>query len=575
MENVNLLELKKIDTNKVAYTLFDELRGLADENHIYLKSIVCAYVINKMQTSMQYSSMEEFIGKANLTNEQREIISQNAFDCWNVIISNLSKFTSFELLAFILFYNQSLSSRGGMTSTPSYLLNLALSILKIEDTDEVLELCSGKGNFIIEATANCCLSNYTGVELNLTEIMISRFRTSIIKENYKYVLHDALEFRLEKKADKIFANYPFMMKSSAINEYKKQLEELTDLPKDIIRRASSDWLFNLAIMEQLDVNGKAVVIMTNGSTWNQNDEKIRQYFVENGYIESVISLAPNLLEDTAIPVSLFVLSHNNEKVRLIDAKKLFKNERRKNILTEKNIEEILEMLDSDSNLSTTKTIKELSENEFVLNASRYFEVLPTIENGVEFDLLIKNITRGSQLKASDFDEYKSSTPTNYQYLILSNINDGVITLNNDDQYLKEIPDKLEKYCIKNNSIVLSKTGMPTFKSAVAQIDENTKVVANGNLFVIELDENRVNPFYIQAFFASNLGETILKSIYTGASIPTITLDKLKKMIIPFPSLQEQEGIAQKYAAAVDELILLNRKVEKTKNRMKHIFEEEE
>lgn len=575
MENVNLLELKKIDTNKVAYTLFDELRGLADENHIYLKSIVCAYVINKMQTSMQYSSMEEFIGKANLTNEQREIISQNAFDCWNVIISNLSKFTSFELLAFILFYNPSLTSKGMLMSTPGDLLNLALSILKIEDTDEVLELCSGKGNFIIEATANGCLSNYTGVELNITEIMISKLRTSIIKENYEYILHDALEFRLEKKADKIFANYPFMMRSPAINEYKKQLEESTDLPKDIIRRASSDWLFNLAVMEQLDVNGKAVVIMTNGSTWNQNDEKIRQYFVEKGYIESVVSLAPHLFEDISIPVSLFVLSHNNEKVRLVDAKKLFESERRKNILTEKNIEEILEMLDNDSGLSTTKTIKELSENEFVLNASRYFEVLPTIENGVEFDLLIKNITRGSQLKASDFDEYKSSTPTNYQYLILSNINDGVITLNNDDQYLKEIPEKLEKYCIKNNSIVLSKTGMPIFKSAVAQVDENTKVVANGNLFLIELDENRVNPFYIQAFFASNLGETILKSIYTGASIPTITLDKLKKMIIPLPSLQKQEVIAQKYAAAVDELILLNRKVEKTKNRMKHIFEEEE
>lgn len=575
MENVNLLELKKIDTNKVAYTLFDELRGLADENHIYLKSIVCAYVINKMQTSMQYSSMEEFIGKANLTNEQREIISQNAFDCWNVIISNLSKFTSFELLAFILFYNPSLTSKGMLMSTPGDLLNLALSILKIEDTDEVLELCSGKGNFIIEATANGCLSNYTGVELNITEIMISKLRTSIIKENYEYILHDALEFRLEKKADKIFANYPFMMRSPAINEYKKQLEESTDLPKDIIRRASSDWLFNLAVMEQLDVNGKAVVIMTNGSTWNQNDEKIRQYFVEKGYIESVVSLAPHLFEDISIPVSLFVLSHNNEKVRLVDAKKLFESERRKNILTEKNIEEILEMLDNDSGLSTTKTIKELSENEFVLNASRYFEVLPTIENGVEFDLLIKNITRGSQLKASDFDEYKSSTPTNYQYLILSNINDGVITLNNDDQYLKEIPEKLEKYCIKNNSIVLSKTGMPIFKSAVAQVDENTKVVANGNLFLIELDENRVNPFYIQAFFASNLGETILKSIYTGASIPTITLDKLKKMIIPLPSLQKQEVIAQKYAAAVDELILLNRKVEKTKNRMKNIFEEEE
>ena len=110
---------------------------------------------------------------------------------------------------------------------------------------------------------------------------------------------------------------------------------------------------------------------------------------------------------------------------------------------------------------------------------------------------------------------------------------------------------------------------------VLKIDEDTKVVANGNLFVIELDENKVNPFYIQAFFASDLGETILKNIYTGGAIPTITLDKLKKMIIPLPSLKKQEVIAQKYAATVDELILLNRKVEKTKNRMKHIFEEEE
>lgn len=573
METVNLLELKKVDSSKVAYTLFDEFRGLVDENHIYLKSIVCAFVINKMQTTMQYSNLEEFIEKANLTNEQREIISQNAIDCWDIIVSNLSKFTSFELLAFILFYNPSTGIKGSSMSTPDDLLDLTLSTLNIEDTDEVLELCSGKGNFIIEATAKGCLSKYTGVELNLTEITIAKLRTSVIRENYEYILHDALEFRLGRKVNKIFANYPFMMRSPAIIEYKKQLEKSIDLPKDIIRRASSDWLFNLAIMEQLDVNGKAVVIMTNGSTWNNNDEKIRQYFVENGYIESVVSLAPRLFEETAIPVSLVVLSHNNEKVRLVDAKNMFKSERRKNVLTERNIKDILNMLDNDTDLSTTKTIKELSENEFILNASRYFEVLPTVENGVEFEALIKKITRGSQLKASDFDEYKSSTPTNYQYLILSNINDGVITLNNDEQYLKEIPENLEKYCIKNNSIVLSKIGMPTFKSAVAQFDEDTKVVANGNLFIIELDENKVNPFYIQAFLASDLGEATLKSIYTGGAIPTITLEKLKRMMIPVPSLQEQEVIAQKYAAAVDELIILNRKVEKTKDRMKHIFEE--
>ena len=153
------------------------------------------------------------------------------------------------------------------------------------------------------------------------------------------------------------------------------------------------------------------------------------------------------------------------------------------------------MLNNDGELSTTKTTEELSKNEFVLNASRYFEVLPTIENGVEFGTVIKNIARGSQLRASDLDEFKSSTPTNFQYLMLSNINNGVISLDNEDQYLKEIPKKLEKYCVKNNSIVLSKTGMPAFKSAVAQIDDKTKVVANGNLLLNLMKIKRIHSIF--------------------------------------------------------------------------------
>ena len=48
LEKINLLELKKIDTSKVEYTLLNSLRGLTDESHMHLKSIVCAYVINKI-----------------------------------------------------------------------------------------------------------------------------------------------------------------------------------------------------------------------------------------------------------------------------------------------------------------------------------------------------------------------------------------------------------------------------------------------------------------------------------------------------------------------------------------------
>lgn len=573
MENLNLLELKKVDTNKVVSALFNEFRTEYDLFNAYLKSFVCTYVIYKMQNTIQYDSVDEFMDNIDLSDEQKLIIFDNVHDCWDLIISNLLKFSSYELLAFILFYNPPFGKKSPSISTPKGILNLTLSILDLKDSDEILELCSGTGNFIVEAITNGYLGEYTGVEINYNAKFISELRTSIINDNYQYVLGDAIEYRGKNKFDKIFAHFPFMLKNSLSESLKNEILSM-GLSFDILKKSSMDWLFNLAIIDQLKDGGKAVAVMTNGSTWNSNDEKMRQYFVEKGYIETVIALPPNLLEDTSISVALYVLSHNNKEVRLVDAKNVFTKERRKNILTAENVEDILNMLEVDSEYSITKTIKELSQNEYILNASRYVELLPAIENGVEFGTVIKSITRGFQLKASDLEEYKSSTPTYFQYIMLSNIDNGIITLNNENQYLKRIPDKLEKYCVKNNSMVLSKVGVSTFKSAVAQIDGDTTVIANGNLFLIELDEEIVNPFYIQALFNSDLGDRLLKSVCTGTLIPTIHLDKLQKMIIPLPTLKEQEIIGNKYADAIDQLILMNRKIEKIKNRLPHIFNEE-
>ncbi|WP_420323097.1 hypothetical protein [Lachnobacterium bovis] len=44
------------------------------------------------------------------------------------------------------------------------------------------------------------------------------------------------------------------------------------------------------MLDHLEKNGKAVAIMTNGSTLNSIDEKTREYFVKGGYVEAVNSL---------------------------------------------------------------------------------------------------------------------------------------------------------------------------------------------------------------------------------------------------------------------------------------------
>lgn len=576
MQIVNLKEIREINSKKVSLALTQSAKYFGDPNELHIRTIIAAYVINEMQNTVVYDTFENYMTNSDMPSSIKSIVDRYQDGLWETVQNNLSKFSSYELLSFILFDNSYEYFKRGDCSTPSSILKLAQRLLDIKTNDRVLELCSGKGNFLVEMATNGISADYCGVELNYIQKDIAVIRASLISDNYSYILSDALEYKAKEKVDKIFSNYPFGLRLLLTDDDKEKLSENYNIPYNMISKISVDWLFNLSIINQLKENGKAVVIMTNGSTLNLNvaEKNIRRYFVENGYIEAVISLPGKLFDSLSIPVSMFLLSHGNKSVRLIDAKDLFISARKQNMLNDENIDEISKLMTEDSNISIVKTTEELANNEYVLNASRYFDNIPEIKNGVEFGSVIKKITRGSQMKASDLDEYKSDVPTKYKYLLLANINDGVASLDNDDQYLKEIPAKLEKYCIKNNAIVLSKIGAPNFKSAVVQIEKGTKVLANGNLFVIELDENKANPFYVQAFLASDLGANVLKNIYTGATLLTINIEKLKEIKIPLPSLEEQSKIANKYAALMDQQIMLKRKLEKTKDEMRHVFEEE-
>jgi type I restriction enzyme M protein len=308
--------------------------------------------------------------------------------------------------------------------------------------------------------------------------------------------------------------------------------------------------------------------MTNGSTWNRLDSSIRQFFVENGFIECVIALPIKLSSMWNTSVSLVVLSHGNTGVRLIDATKQFVAGRRSNTLSYDHIDRILDETINDSNNSLFVSVEKLRGNEYVLNASRYLN--PVIEDGIPFGDVIKRITRGAPLNAEELDSISSQVPTELQYLMLSNIQNGLI--DRDLPYINKIDEKLTKYCVTNHCLILSKNGKP-YKVAVAELDDKKTILANGNLFLIELIEEKVDPYYIAAFFNSDRGIAALNSITVGATIPNIGIEPLKKLIIPFPSLDEQRQMGEKYKTARDEIALLQLKLEKAKDRMTKAFGE--
>ena len=124
--------------------------------------------------------------------------------------------------------------------------------------------------------------------------------------------------------------------------------------------------------------------------------------------------------------------------------------------------------------------------------------------------------------------------------------------------------------MKNNNLILSKNGAP-FKIAVAEVKEGQHILANGNLYVMTVDEAKADPYYLKAYLESEEGVAALKRITVGSTIPNIGVEQLKKLLIPLPPLEEQRKIADEYRACIADLKLLQRKTAKVLDRMNHIY----
>ncbi len=507
----------------------------------------------------------------NISERRAMFVKGATQDNIQVALELASSFSKNDLLSYMLVFPRELSGRRTAEyGTPESISKLALKVLDIKENESVADFGSGNGDFITLASKNYEKNSIFGVEINTYYCEISKIRAELFADNVEVKQADMFEIPSDKKFEKIFSNYPFGRRLIDIWRESDYFMELSKRMPEINKTTSSDWIFNALLLDHIADDGKAVAIMTNGGTWNSIDQKIREYFIKNGFVEAVISLPARIFDFTAISTTMIVLSKNNTEVRMVDATNLCTQGRRQTIITDEDIERIVFLLKDEGDEAYTVDFNTFKQNEFVLNPLRYLEKEIEIEDGVEFDSLIKRITRGAPLRASALDEMVSEEPTDIQYLMLSNIQNGMIS--EDLPYLKEIDPRHDRYCIGNRNLLFSKNGAP-FKVAVAEVEEGKKILGSGNLFIIELDEKKVNPYFIKAFFDSEVGAAVLKKSVVGATMPMISLEALKKLIVPCPSIEKQNEIANKYQAKQDEIKVLQQRIQKAQNDLKSIFGE--
>jgi type I restriction enzyme M protein len=454
-------------------------------------------------------------------------------------------------------------------ATPDGVSELVAQLLDLNENDTILDLGSGVGSFLTYVDYHYKVREKYGIELDTSNFITSNLKKLVLRTNVKYILGNMLSQDFKHlKSNKIFSNPPLGIRFS--NIYEKGNFEI---PGNYIEYSNlnmtGDWAYVLAALPQQSLDGRCVVIVSNSATWNKSDEHIRRTLIEEGKIEGIISLPDNLYPKLSVSLSLVIFSSSNKEIKMVDASKVYTLGRKVNTIETDDVKRIIDAYNKETEISRVVSIEELSSKEYILNPSRYINTSQDIQDYQLLGDLVFSINRGSMISSAELDSLSTTDFTDYHYLMLQNIQDGIIS--EELPGLKNIDEKYEKFCVEDGDLIISK--IAPFKIARVKGVEGKKVLANGNLYFIKIDSSKIDPTYLEFVLQSELGIIQLNRLAKGSTIKNISIQDLKEVRIPIVSLEKQKIIAEKFESICYDLRILEIQTKKLKNKKEKLIKE--
>lgn len=381
---------------------------------------------------------------------------------------------------------------------------------------------------------------------------------------YYYNSYDVQGVWVYDKAFSYMSERILLREEKAFGEYIRD----SKLYHTVFYHTTSDWYFNEMLIKSIKREGKAVALMNSGNLGNKLDEQSRRFFLENGYIEAIIKL-PEKLALRMRSMVLVVLSHGNNSVRFVDASSCYVDGRRSNELSAENIATIVAMINQDGENSKSVPVEALLHNGVILNPERYFIPAVDVKSSIALGAVLKAVKRAVPLKAAALDEAAANEETSIKYIRLADLQDGVI--NDELCCLKELEPKWDKYLLEDGDIVISKITKPC-KLAVYSKRRGEAVVMVGNMYALSVDEEKLNPYYLQAYLQSEKGAAALDACSTGSALPIISVEAVKGLQIPLLPMAEQNRIAGRCEKLLHDVQAFKRHLNSTLEKLGKVFE---
>lgn len=313
-------------------------------------------------------------------------------------------------------YASNAGKSGGEFFTPQSVSKLLAGIVMDgkEKVNKVYDPTCGSGALLLQMKKHFMQhiieEGFYGQEINMTNYNMSRmnmFLHNINYNNFNIKRGDTLLNPMhenEKPFDAIVSNPPYSIKWVGKDDPTLINDERYAPAGKLAPKSYADYAFILHALNYLSSVGKAAIVTFPGIFYRKGAEKtIREYLVKNNFIDTIINLPPNLFFGTGISTCILVLSKNktNTDILFIDASEEYKKETNKNILSEKNIKNILDIIRKRKDIEYVSKLaskEDIEKLDFELSVNNYVKKKDTREKidinvlNKEIDETVKNIT---------------------------------------------------------------------------------------------------------------------------------------------------------------------------------------
>lgn len=531
----------------------------ADLTNVRIAAIECARSMGytrRKTGSIFASALAYWSKKFNLTdvNHYRKTIVENIsssysfqgtleemVDRWlDDILILADKCSEDELLAYILLD----SEQNKRVYANENLLNVAENILNLKTSDSFIDITANDGDFLINAYMRYKFTSFCG------GIGREKYLNGIVKLRSLFLGTDT--FVIEKidstprKYDKVFLS--LLNPPQDVDEKNPDIEPFASCYELLPQNSSLNWFYIYASVSRQGHEGRTVILTFDNMLQRSSKVEInlRKRLVEMGLIEAVVALPQGSLNFTNAAANLLVLSSGNKEVKMIDARDLNNHKRGFSGLTSDNANEIMKRFNEENDYSRFVTSEEMTNEKFDLSPVVYIKKVDLeIEGGISLSEAVIKKERGKSFSSSELLEKQSDKPTDYQYFSFAKAENGIYP------YLKELDKGLEKFCLKEGDLIISRSA--PYKLMIMPKLEAKNVLAVGNLYFLRFDSEKINSVYALCYLKSEEGQKQLEILSKGAVISMLTLQDLLKVKIPLIPMEEQKAIAKKYFVLKDEL----------------------